>query len=402
MARIFLKKGKAKPFWFRHPWVFSGAIRDAEGHLEDGDVVDVCDDEGRFIARGFYNSQSQIAVRLCTWDPGEDLDEGFFVRRLREAHRLRRNILGLPDERTNVYRLVHAEGDGLPGLIVDALGDVLVVQLSSLGLKQRQNQILEILEQTLRPRSILEHQSPYSLEKEGMVGAVSALRGDTVPDRIEVRENGLTFVVDLKGGQKTGFYMDQRENRATLARLVRDRRVLDAYTYTGGFALHARVLGGAAEVVGIDSSAEALVLARENAERNGAHDVRFEEGEVMETLRRMVDSGERFDVVVLDPPKFARSKGDLQAATGKYRELNALGLAVLADDGLLATCSCSQHVTPDLLEAVINEAAKEAGREVEMIHRGSQGPDHPVRVSCPESRYLKFFLCRVLHGSRSD
>ncbi|MBI1848717.1 MAG: class I SAM-dependent rRNA methyltransferase [Planctomycetes bacterium] len=396
MARVFLKRGKAKPFWFRHPWVFSGAVRDAEGGLEDGDVVEVCDDEGRFIARGFYNSQSQISVRLCTWEQSEDLDEGFFMRRVQEAKRLRADILGLPNSKTTAYRLVHGEGDGIPGLIVDVFADVLVVQLSSLGLKQRQHDILKVLKTVMRPRAILEHQSPYSMEKEGMFGTVSAIEGDVPTGRIEVLENGVKFLVDVRAGQKTGFYLDQRENRVTVANLVREKRVFDGYTYTGGFALAARVIGGAAEVVGVDSSADAIAVARENAERNGAHDVRFEEGEVMERLRNAADEGELFDVVVLDPPKFAKSKGDLQAAIGKYRELNTLGMQVLAPDGILVTCSCSQHLTPEMLEVVVNEAAKEAEREAQMLYRGSQGPDHPVRVSCPESRYLKFFVCRLV------
>jgi 23S rRNA (cytosine1962-C5)-methyltransferase len=178
--------------------------------------------------------------------------------------------------------------------------------------------------------------------------------------------------------------------------------VFDGYTYTGGFALAARVLGDAAEVVGVDSSPDAIALARENAEENGASDVRFEEGDVMERLRETIDEGRTFDVVVLDPPKFARSKGDLQAAVGKYRELNLLGLRALAPDGLLVTCSCSQHLTPDVFEGILNEAAKEAGKEAQMLHRGSQGPDHPVRVSCPESRYLKFFVCRAIGGPEGE
>jgi len=396
MASVTLRKGRAKPFWFRHPWVFSGAVREVAGAPRDGDVVDLLDDEGRFIGRGFFNSASQIMVRVCTWDPAEDVDAEFFRNRIYDAVRLRRDLLHLPNPETDAYRLVHSEGDGVPGLVVDVYGRVASVQFSSIGLRRWEEEILDCLEGVLDLDVILEHPSEFSTEKEGMHAEPKISRGSEVPPRVAILENGVTYLVDLLHGQKTGFFLDQRDNRRLLAEFVHGKRVLDAYCYTGGFGIVALKLGGATEVVAVDTSGPALELARENAGRNGVDRIRFEQEDVAEFLRERKEGNDRFDVVILDPPKFARSKGDLAAASMKYREINRQGIEVVERGGLLVACSCSQHLSPPNFAAVLNEAAKAAGRSLQILHHRSQGPDHAVRTSCPEGEYLKFFVCRVV------
>jgi 23S rRNA (cytosine1962-C5)-methyltransferase len=396
MPSVTLKRGRAKPFWYRHPWVFSGAVRDVSGAPRDGDIVDLVDDEGRFIGRGFFNSSSQIVVRVCTWDSSEAVDADFFRARIYDALRLRRDYLGLPNPETDAYRLVHSEGDGIPGLVVDVYGRVASVQFSSVGLRRWEEEILDCLEGVLDLDSILEHPSEFSTEKEGMHAEAKTCRGADVDSEIVIRENGLEYEVDVRHGQKTGFFLDQRENRRLLAGLVRGRRVLDAYCYTGGFGLAAIRLGGATEVIGVDSSEGAIRLARANAERNGLDGIRFEEAEVSAFLHERAASRDLFGVVVLDPPKFARSKGDLPAAAGKYREINRQAIEVVEKGGLLVTCSCSQHLGPDAFAGILNEAAKATGRSLQVLYRRSQGPDHAVRTSCPEGEYLKFFVVRVV------
>lgn len=389
-ATVNLKKGRARPFWYRHPWVYSGAIHRVDGKPENGDVVDLIDSSGRFVGRGFYNGGSQIRVRVCTWESGEAIDEDFFVRRLAAAVELRRTI-GLPAADTDGYRVVHAEGDGLPGLIVDRFGPVLSVQLSVLGLARWREVILDALRSLPGIETIVERAADYSFEDACGVPSDPATQGEVLA---EFRESGLVHRADIASGQKSGFYFDQRDNRRLFGELVRGRRVLDGYCYTGGFALAAK-RGGADEVLAIDSSRPALERAVETAAANDIDGIRFESGDVHEVLRDLSRRGDRFGAVNIDPPKFCPTRNDLARAANKYRELNRLAIRAVEPGGILATSSCSGHLHADHFVELLNEAAKGEERAVRILYRRGQGADHPVATSCPESEYLKFVVCRV-------
>jgi len=395
MATLTLKKGRARPFWFGHPWVFSGAVAGVAGNPADGDVVELRDHDGRWIGRGFYNGRSQIRLRLCTFDADETVDAEFFRRRVGEAAS-RRRTLGLPGERTDAYRLVHAEGDGIPGLVVDVYGRVAVVQFASAGLLPFETAIQDAVEEAAGARTLLARASAFSDEKEGMEapggGEGRIVRGEDADGPVVFRENGLEFALDLARGQKTGAFLDQRENRTLFARFARGRRVLDAYCYAGGFALGA-ARAGAREVVGVDTSRFAIDAATESARRNGLAGVRFERGDALTYLE--ASPAASFDAVVVDPPKLVRSQRDLERAASRYVHLNRVAMRVLAPGGILASCSCSGRLHPDAFLELLNEAARAEGRAVTVLYRRSQGPDHPLRASWPEGEYLKLVLGSV-------
>jgi len=389
MARLFLQRGRAKPAWFGHPWIWAQAVKRVEGDAAPGDVVDVCDHDGRFIARGFYNAQSQIACRLASWRPDEPLDDRWLRGRLASALAVRRR-LGLPNERTTAYRLVNSEGDGLPGLVVDAYGEVLAVQFTTLGMKLRQADVGRALGDLLSPRGIMEVTSGAFAQAEGFAAAGGVLFGQ-VDDHVACTEDGLRFDVDLWDGQKTGLYLDQRDSRVLFGSLARGARVLDLYCYVGGFALQA-VRGGAASVTAVDTSSRALARARAHAELNGAH---FETVEA-DAFRFLTAAAPRsFDLAVIDPPKFARSRKDLQAALKGYRRLNALTFSACADGALILSCCCSQLVSPSDFERAIAGAAKDGGRRVRVLRSLSQPADHPVPPAFGEGSYLKVLLLEI-------
>jgi len=395
MANVTIKKGKARPFWFRHPWVFSGAVDHVEGEARDGDVVTVLDIDGSYIGSGLYNSRSQIRVRILSHDPDEAIDPSFFRRRLERAVDLRVNILNLEEQGTTGYRLVHGEGDALSGVVIDRYEDHFVIQFSALGIKQREALFLDFLEERFHPKCIYENANfPYR-DAEGL-GAENGVRRGAAPDgEVRFKENGLQFVTSLDHGQKTGFYFDQRENRAFMARHARDLSVLDAFCYSGGFALNA-AMAGAEKVVAIDSSAAALALGHRNADLNGLEDaIDFLETDVNVYLAEMRARNRTFDLVNLDPPKYAVAKKDITNALHRYRELNAAAMYLLEPGGLLATSSCSYHVSESDFEGILNEAAKQTGRFLQVLNRSGQASDHPVSSACLEGRYLKFILARV-------
>lgn len=396
MAEVYVKKGKARPFWFRHPWVFSGAVDRVSGEVRDGDVVDVVDVDRSFIGRGLYNARSQIRVRVLSHDPDECIDPAFFRGRLERAAALREDTLDLAGRGTDGYRLVHGEGDGLSGVVIDRYRDHFVIQFSALGIKQRQDLFLDFLKERFQPASIYENTSfPYR-EAEG-IGEESGVRyGDENIGEIPFSENGFELVANLSQGQKTGYYFDQRENRRLIETFAKGRTVLDAFCYTGGFGLHA-ARGGASKVVCVDSSATAIAAAEQNAERNGLRDrIEFIEADADKYLREAAQRGEHFDIVLVDPPKYAVAKKDLSNALHRYRELNTDALRVVKSGGLLATSSCSYHVSEPDFEGLVNEAAKHADRFVQTLLRAGQGADHPVSSACLEGRYLKFTLARVI------
>lgn len=395
MARIFLRAGKEKPVRLRHPWLFSGAIARIEDEATDGDVVEVVSAGGEWLARGYLNRRSQITVRLLTWEAGEQIDRYFWQRQLERALTSRAPLSA--DPATTAYRLVHAESDGLPGLVVDRYGDWLAAQFLTLGIERQKATIVELLMELARPRGIIERSDVAVRHKEGLEPRCGLLAGEAPPPLVEVQEHGHRFVVDIAAGQKTGFYLDQRENRRRVAAYAAGRAVLNGFAYTGAFAVYA-LAAGARHVTNVESSTEALELAERNLALNGFDPDRQAEqiaGNVFEVLRGFREAGRRFDLVILDPPKFAETKGQVEAATRGYKDINLLALQLLPPGGVLATFSCSGLVSEDLFQKVIFGASVDAGRDVQVLERLGQPPDHPVLLSFPEGAYLKGFICRV-------
>jgi 23S rRNA (cytosine1962-C5)-methyltransferase len=414
--RIVLQPRRARPFYGRHPWVFAGAIASVEGSPVDGDEVDVHAHGGQFIARGLYNSRSRIRVRLYTWHAEQRLDREFFGMKLDRAIALRRDVLRLVGP-GRACRLVFSEGDGLSGMTLDQYDRWLVLQFTGLGLANRRELFADLLTEMFEPAGIYLRTERGVGRLEGLELQDGLLRGSLPTEPILIREpvivpdalresdqlaervdpggrQWLEFLVDLAEGQKTGFYLDQRENRQLVAGLAAGSRVLDAFCYTGGFGLHA-ARAGAREVIGVDVSAHGLDLARQNAARNGLANLRFEQADVFEYLEAAVRAGERFGLIVLDPPKFARQQKAVDAALQGYRRLQTLALLLLEPGGVLATCCCSGHITMTMLEELAAQIAADARRSVQILHRRHQPPDHPVSVSCLESSYLKCLITRV-------
>lgn len=395
MSIIRLKPGRQKLARKHHPWVFSGAIAAVEGKPQPGDVVTVQDANGMFVAHGYYNRKSQIAVRLLDWDESQVIDEAWWRARIKEAVG-RRNTL-LEQVETDAYRLVHAEADFLPGLIVDKYADFVVVQALTAGVERVKAIIVDELVSLVQPAGIYERSDPSVREMEGLAPAAATRFGEAPPDTVEIKENNLRFLVDLKAGQKTGFFLDQRENRKVAAGLVEGRHVLDCFCYTGGFSVYARA-AGAASVTSADTSESALVLLRKNFEIN---EIPFEESDLVKDdvshlLRHYRDTGRKFDLVILDPPKLAPNKVHLEKAQRAYKDMNLLAMKILNPNGILLTFSCSGAVTPERFQQVVAWATVDAGREVQITGHLSQAPDHPIRLSFPESHYLKGLVCRVI------
>ncbi len=391
---VVLRKGREKSVLRRHPWVFSGAVVRVVG-ASDGDLVDVAAADGRWLARGTLNRRSQIVVRILTWEEGEEISGDFWLRRLERAVSGRRALM--EDPSTNAFRLVHAESDWLPGLVVDLCGDWLVVQFLTLGAESFREEVLDALESLFpRVRGIVERSDVPVRKREGLPLRKGVLRGEAPPGEVEILENGHRFLVDLLGGQKTGFYLDQRPNRAIVGEVAAGRQVLNAFSYTGGFAVYA-LAGGASHVLNLDSDDDALVLGERNLRMNGFDEERFSSmrGDVFSVLRSFRDDGTRFDMVILDPPKFATGKSNLMRATRGYKDINLLAMKILRPGGLLASFSCSGLVSPDLFQKILFGAALDAGRDVQILREMRQGCDHPVALTFPQGAYLKGFLVRV-------
>ncbi len=391
-ARVVLRAGKAKPFVGRHPWVLASAIERVEGNPADGDVVDLVSGTGHFVARGIWNSQSRIRVRLYTWRSEQALDDAFWHGRLEEAVQLR-SLLGY-DVPSGATRLVYSEGDGLSGLIVDRYGPYLVVQVTAAAMAARLPIVVDWLVQRVQPKGILLRTEPATLRAEGLTLEDKPLWGEPPKQAAEIYEHGVRYLVDLAEGQKTGFYLDQRENRQAVVRYVRGRRVLDMFCYTGGFAL-AAAHAGAETVLGIDTSPKAVLLAQTNAQRNGFSNVRFEVGDCFQVMERLTAANERFGCVILDPPRFARTWRSVGRALHAYHWLNRLGVDLVEPGGILVTCSCSGLVRrEDFLDMLLGVAQK-SGRPIQILEHRGAAPDHPVAITCRETDYLKCLLCRV-------
>ncbi|MGQ9584613.1 MAG: class I SAM-dependent rRNA methyltransferase [Anaerolineae bacterium] len=392
MGRVVLKPGREKPVLRRHPWIFSGAVSRIEGHPQDGEVVEVVSEGGQFLARGYLNRRSQIVVRILSWDEAEPIDEAFWWGRLQASVGRRRGLLA-PG---GACRLVHAESDGLPGLVVDRYGPFLVVQFLTLGVDVRRDLLVRGLVELLEPRGVFERDDEAVREKEGLTPRVGLLWGEEPPARLEIEESDLRFLVDVRQGQKTGFYLDQRENRRKLLAYAEGREVLNAFAYTGAFGVYA-LRAGARRVVNVDTSAAALEIAAANFVLNGWGEGRaeFVVGDVFQVLRQYREKSETFDLVVLDPPKFAHGAGDVAAATRGYKDINLVAFQLLRQGGVLFTFSCSGALSPALFQKVVFGAALDARRDAQVVDRMTQAADHPVLLSFPEAEYLKGLVCQV-------
>jgi 23S rRNA (cytosine1962-C5)-methyltransferase len=388
--RVLLKAQRALPFFGMHPWVYAGAIEAIAGDPKDGDVVDLVSHAGKFVARGLYNSNSKIRVRLFTWDADQALDADFFRRQLQRAIRLRRDMLRL----TGACRLVFSEADGLSGLTIDQFENWLVVQFTSLALALRREMFADLLMELVHPTGIYLRTERGIGQLEGLDLHDGPLRGDP-PGLLTIEEQGLRLQVNLTEGQKTGYYLDQRDNRQVVASLAVGRRMLDAFCYSGGFGLHA-ARAGAAAVLGVDGSEAALALAQANAELNALTNIAFEKADVFERLDQLAAAQERFGVIVLDPPKFARSKSAVEEALRGYRRLVRQSLKLLEADGVLAMCCCSGLIPREMLHELLAKEASQARRPLQILESRGAAPDHPVSVLCPETNYLKCVVCRVL------
>jgi 23S rRNA (cytosine1962-C5)-methyltransferase len=391
-ARVVLRARRARPFFGRHPWVYAGAIERVEGDPADGDVVDLLSHEGEFIARGLWNGCSKIRVRLYTWAQDVALDCNFFRERLATALHLRTAILGL-NQPGRACRLVFSEGDGLSGLTVDRYDRWLVVQFTALGLAVRREMLIDLLVELCQPEGIYLRTEKGIGSLEGLKLQDGLLWGTVPAEPIQIEEAGLRFLVNLTLGQKTGFYLDQRDNREAVARMAAGWRVLDAFSYTGAFGIHA-ARAGARSVECVDASLPALNMAQENARLNGLENISFAHADVFDYLERQV-AATSYDLVVLDPPKFARAQDSVKEALRAYRRLQGLAIRLLVPGGVLVTCCCSGLITMDVLIDVLAELAAEDKRHIQILERRGQAADHPISVACPESSYLKCLICRV-------
>lgn len=388
-----LAEGRDGPFRAGHPWLFSGALKEVAPTPSDADEVRVVDAAGAFVARGLYNGRSQIRVRLYRWEDAP-LDADFFAARVREAIGLRRDVLGVGDPE-GACRLVFSEGDGLSGLTVDRYGPFLSVQLTSAALAARREALLDVLESETSAKGVLLRTEKGMLEQEGLELTDGLVRGSMPEGPLQIAEGNLRFAVDLGTGQKTGFYLDQRSNRRRAAAYADGRTVADVCCYTGGFGV-AVARAGARSVIGVDVSAKALELATANAELNGvAPMMRFERSDAFGWLEAEALAGRRYGMIVLDPPRLARTRQGVPQALRAYERLNALALSCLEPAGILVTCSCSGRVGPDDFQDAVARAAVRAGRRVRLLERLGQAADHPVSTACPESAYLKCLICHA-------
>ena len=389
MAKAVLRKTRKSRVRSGHPWVFASDIERVEGSFEPGDVVDVVSSHNTYLGRAFYNPKSQISLRMLTTHD-ETVDEAFFRRRVQEAWDYRNQFCDPAS-----CRLIFSESDFLPGLIVDKFGEYLVVQSLCLGIEKWKQSIVRDLAEIVHPKGIWERSDVPVRRLEGLEQTTGLLYGE-VPDSIDMVENGLRFVVDVKNGQKTGFFLDQKENRAAIAPLCKGARVLDCFCHNGSFSLHAAKYG-AKSVLGVDISEEALEVARLNAENNGlSYVVTFEAHNCFDHLRELTDAHEQFDVVILDPPAFTKTRAAVESALRGYKEINLRGMKLVRKGGFLVTCSCSQHVSPEQFRDMINQAARDSKTKLRLVENRTQGHDHPILPASPETQYLKCMILQVL------
>lgn len=394
MSKIVVKAGREKSLQRHHPWVFSGAIERAEGHPASGETVEIRSAQGGFLGWGAYSPESQISARVWDWREGVRIDRDFFVNRVRRAVARREHLLGAGS--TPAVRLVHGEADGLPGVVIDRFADWIVVQLTSAGAWRWREEIASVVAEVTGLPHVFERSDADVLALEGLTPRVATLAGSEPPKAIDIEEHGLKFEVDPRHGHKTGFYLDQRDNRSQLRAVSHGREVLDCFCYTGGFTVNA-LAGGAAKVTAIDSSGEAIAAARRHVRQNGFQEERSEllEGDVFATLRKFRDQARKFDLIVLDPPKFAPTAAHAEKAARAYKDINLWALKLLRPEGMLFTFSCSGGVPRELFQKIVAGAATDAGVDARVLHHLGAGADHPVALSFPEGEYLKGLVCQV-------
>lgn len=395
MVDVILKKGKEKAALQRHPWIFSGALDKVKGSPVNGEVVRVLAADQSFLAYGYYNEKSRVAVRMLEWDESKTVDRDWYQQKIRTAIASRAHVLRNDD--TNTCRLVFSEADFLPGLIVDRYADFLSLQILSAGIESAKEEIISILREELQPKGIFDKSDATARTHEDLEINNGLLWGENPPEFLEVKENGIRYHINIAGGQKSGFYCDQRDNRLILAEYATGKSVLDCFSYSGGFSLNS-LKNGASHVTSVDSSALALETLQQNIGLNGFEVERnaIIQSDVNKQLRVFKEEGKKFDIIVLDPPKYAPSRSALDRAARAYKDLNRLGMGLLESGGLLATFSCSGAVDIETFKQIIAWAALDAGKEVQIVKQFSQPEDHPVRISFPEGEYLKGLLIRVL------
>ena len=393
-AAVILKKGEGRTLKAGGAWIFDNEIDKVEGTPEDGSLVEVRDFDGYGMGTGFYNSRSKIRVRMMSRKAGQVIDRDFLRMRVQNAWDYRKKTVD-----TSSCRIIFGEADFLPGLVVDKFSDVLVVQSLALGIDRMKEEILSLLVEALRAdgveiRGIYERSDAKVREQEGLPRQKGFI-GAEFPTRVQIVENGVRYEVDVEDSQKTGFFLDQKYNRLAIQRLCRDARVLDCFTHTGSFALNAGI-AGASSVLGVDASQLAVDQARINAELNGLSDrVQFQCADVFDLLPELERQGEQFDVVILDPPAFAKSRASVKNATRGYRDINLRGMKLVRDGGYLATCSCSHFMTYELFTQTIAQAARSAHVRLRQVEYRTQAPDHPILWAADESYYLKFYIFQV-------
>ena len=391
MKKIIIKAGRDKSILRRHPWVFSGALKSASA--ESGDVVSIISEDGRYLATAAYSAASQIAARILSFDEGTVIDEAFYRSRIAAAIDRRAGIAAV----SNAYRLIHGESDGLPGVVADKYGDVVVLQLSTAGIEPQRELIADLLMALTHAKTIFERSDADVRKLEGLPERNGLLRGAALDGPTVIVENGMQIEVDIAHGHKTGFYLDQRENRALTAALSKGKDVLNCFCYSATMSI-AAMKGGAASVVSIDSSAPALETGKRIATRNGcaADQMEWVEADVFAHLRKLRDQGKFFDLIILDPPKLAPTTHHVEKASRAYKDINLLGFKLLRPGGMLMTYSCSGGVSIELFQKIVAGAALDAGVDAQITKRLSAGSDHPVSIHFPEGEYLKGLLLRKM------
>ena len=393
-VQVRLKPRKAAPFFGRHPWVLASAIDRIEGEVVAGDVVDLVAENGDFIARGIINPESRIRVRLYTWQRDETLEHEWWQQKLSKACELRREMgLLTPD---GACRLVNSEADGVSGLIVDRFSDYLVIQPTSLAVWRRLDSIASILQAEIGPKGIVLHSDPQINRREGINAVLQPTWGESPNHAVTILEDGLRFQIDLGQSQKTGFYLDQRNNRRAASHYFRGKTVADVCCYSGGFSIFAEKRGEASRVIGVDASQSAIDLAQQHADLNECERCEFEKGDCFKWLDGVVERQEHFGAVILDPPKFASGRKGVSAALRAYHRLNLQAIKAIETDGILVTCSCTGSVHREEFIDTLHGAAVRAKRTIQILENRGAAPDHPVGTHCRENDYLKCLICRVL------
>ncbi|MGP0869421.1 23S rRNA (cytosine(1962)-C(5))-methyltransferase RlmI [Serratia marcescens] len=393
--RLHLAKGREKSLLRRHPWVFSGAVQRVEGKALSGETIDILDSQGKWLARGAYSPASQIRARVWTFQQDEEINIDFFIRRLQQAQSWRDWVA--QRDGLDGYRLIAGESDGLPGITIDRFQNFLVLQLLSAGAEYQRPALLSALQHCYPECSIYDRSDVAVRKKEGLPLAQGPVLGDLPPELLPITEHGMKLLVDIQQGHKTGFYLDQRDSRLAARNYSAGRRVLNCFSYTGAFAVSA-LMGGSAQVISVDTSQAALDIAKQNVELNklDLNKAEFVRDDVFQLLRNYRAQGEKFDLIIMDPPKFVENKNQLASACRGYKDINMLALQLLNPGGILLSFSCSGLMPTDLFQKILADAAVDAGRDVQFIEQFRQAADHPVIATYPEGLYLKGFACRVM------